>query len=211
MKGVRSLTAGPPPMYGDFLGSFAALNGLAAGEVTAIVVRPGMEFGACLAWWRPGSERPTPHVGLDFLSYRDQQGIEHLLSGGARIPALYPGRVAAVFQDFLGDTVLLLHPFQDQRGWRFCTIYGHLVPAPGLGRGTRLTAGDQVGAVAGATGARVPVAPHLHLSLGWLAAAALGVALDWPTLERSAMVELLDPVPFLGQGQMVAAAAEGGG
>lgn len=196
MKGARFA-----PMRGDFLGSFAAVNGLAPAEAAAWVMRPGMEFGASLAWWRPGTTRALPHAGLDFVSYRDGQGRDQPLTGGARIPALYHGEAGAVFPDFLGSTVLLCHPFVDQRGWRFCTIYGHLVVAPGLAQGARLAAGDLVGTVAGPAGARV--APHLHLSLGWLAAAAIGVDLDWVTLDRSPLVELLDPGPFLGQGQMI--------
>lgn len=200
------------PGGGDFLGSFAALNGLGPEQIAAWVVPPGMEFGACLAWWRPGTERPTSHAGLDFASYRDCQGDDHPLLAGARIPALYPGQVAAVFQDFLGSTVLLRHPFQDQRGWRFCTIYGHLLPAPGSKCGVRLAAGDLVGTVAGSVEARV--AAHLHLSVAWLAPALVGTDLDWPTLERSVLVDMLDPAPFLGLGQMIitgrpAAPAEG--
>lgn len=193
----------PPPVCDDFLGNFAMLNGLAPDEVASFVVRPGMGFAAGLAWWRPGTKRPSPHAGLDFVSYRNGQGREQPVPAGARIPALYPGEVGGVFQDFLGHTVLLCHPLADQRDWRFCTIYGHLVVASGLARGVRLATGELVGAVAGTTG--VKVAPHLHLSLGWLAAPLIAVDLDWPTLECSAMVELLDPLPFLGKGQLLEA------
>lgn len=190
-----------PPRRGDFVSHFAALNRLAMHAVTAMVVRPGMEFGARQTWWRPATARPLPHAGLDLASYRDGQGRDRPLPEGAHIPALYPGEAGAIFADFLGQSVLLCHPFADQRGWRFCTIYGHLLPAPGLVPGAQLAAGDLVGAVAWPAGAGA--APHLHLSLGWLAPALLGPTLDWPTLERSPLVQLLDPTPFLGQGQLL--------
>lgn len=196
---------GPIPGGCDFLASFAALNGLAPVTATAWVVRSGMEFGAGQAWWRPGTVRPVPHAGLDFVSYRDSQGQDHPLPVGAAIPALYPGQVAAVFQDFLGATVLLCHPLQDLRGWSFCTIYGHLVPVPGLECGAKLAAGARVGGVAGPAAGRGQVTPHLHLSLGWLATEAIGADFDWTTLGRSARVDLLDPEPFLGQRQLVMA------
>lgn len=158
--------------------------------------RDGMGFGETSAWWKPG-ERLTPHEGIDLLFFVNQQGETRQLPDGAVVPAAWEGMVTAVFDDFLGSTVMLGHGITDDRGWRLHGIYSHTRPLVGLGE--KVLTGQAVATVTedGATRSKTPPS-HLHLSLAWLHPELAPTSLDWPAISGSPMVRLVDPACLLG-------------
>jgi len=152
---------------------------------------PGMRFGERAAWWRGGADRGCAHEGLDIRSFRTAAGRTLNLEPGARVPALWPGRVAAVVDDFLGCSVFVAHEVADDAGRRLHSVFGHVVPAAGLAPGDALGEEGRVGVIAPGRGA----APaHLHLTV---ALVAPGGRLDWAALGDPARALLLDPLPLL--------------
>jgi hypothetical protein len=166
-------------------------NGLAAAGFAAWEFLPGMGFGDRAAWWRGGADRGSAHEGLDLRCYRTADGRRLCLGAGSRVPALWPGQVAAVVDDFLGRSVFVAHRAADAAGRRLHSVFGHVVPAPGLAPGAALGGEGEVGLIAPGRGA----APaHLHLTVALVAA---GTRLDWAALGDPGRAQLLDPLPLL--------------
>ncbi|MBU1546157.1 MAG: hypothetical protein KKE82_05255 [Proteobacteria bacterium] len=155
-----------------------------------------MLFQNTEAWWKQGS-RQTPHEGIDllFLTARDGQRCD--IRPEALIPPLWDGEAVAVFEDFLGSTVVVRHSVMDGQGWRLVSLYGHVQPLVGF-VGEEVSADKPLAAVASGT-ARGPSAPpdHLHLSVGWLAPGWSATELRWPTLWTNPGIVLVDPLPLI--------------
>ena len=177
-----------------FNGRLIRWNGLDAAGFAAWEFLPGMRFNECAAWWRDGAGRGSAHEGLDILWYRTGDGRRLSLPPGSRVPAVYPGEVVSVVDDFLGVSVFVAHERVDGRGRRLHSIFGHIRPRPGLTLGSRVAAGDAVGTVADTSGGRSRVPAHLHLSLALVRGARGPERLDWQALRDSERARLLDPM-----------------
>ena len=153
-----------------------------------------MGFAERVAWWRDGAERNGAHEGLDIRLYRTGDGRRRSLRAGARVPALYPGEVVAVVDDFLGRSVFVAHERRDRQGRRLHTVYGHIFPRPGLAPGSLIGDGDAVGTFVGTSGAKGAVPPHLHLTLALIDRDGGPERLDWDALCDRSRVLLLDPM-----------------
>jgi hypothetical protein len=156
---------------------------------------PGMRFEDAQAWWKDGL-RQSPHEGVDLLYLVDSSGQRQELPKQALVPPLWDGEVIAVFEDFLGSTVAVLHPIMDGQGWRLISLYGHVRPL--VECGAQVSAGAPLATVAfgKVRGSSAPP-DHLHLSLGWLAPGWSATELGWPTLWSNPGIRLIDPLPLI--------------
>jgi murein DD-endopeptidase MepM/ murein hydrolase activator NlpD len=178
----------------QFTSTFLALNHLAE-ACPGWHFLPGMLFTETQAWWKPAT-RQTPHEGIDLLFLADRDGQRRELPEQALIPPLWDGEVIALFDDFLGSTVVVRHSLMDGQGWRLVSLYGHVHPL--VECGTQVSADTPLAAVASGKvrGASAPV-DHLHLSVGWLAPGWRPTELEWPTLWRNPGIALIDPLPLV--------------
>ncbi|MFA7382077.1 MAG: hypothetical protein WC001_01360 [Desulfurivibrionaceae bacterium] len=183
-----------------FFKNLLQLNHLADKGTTWLFL-PGMRFADTQAWWQD-TLRQSPHEGVDLLYLADRTGQRQELPKQALVPPLWAGEVMAVFEDFLGSTVVVRHPVMDGHGWRLLSLYGHVHPL--------VECGEMVSAEAPLAEvlcgkARGPSAPpdHLHLSLAWLAPGMSPTELSWPTLWSNLGIRLIDPLPLVQPGPMI--------
>ena len=120
---------------------------------TSVTHKPGMEYGAAIAWWQTAKkQRPRPHEGVDVF-------IEDaaLL---CRLPLrpVEAGEVVGVFDDFIGRTVVVRRSAGQCQFW----LFAHIEPAAALQVGCWLTTASELGRVATA---RTKCPSHLHISL----------------------------------------------
>jgi hypothetical protein len=169
-------------------------NGLEEAGFAAWEFLPGMKFAERVAWWRDGAGRTGAHEGLDIRFYRTGDGSRLSLGAGARVPAIWPGRVAAVVDDFLGRSVFLVHECADGEGRRLHTVYGHVDPCPGLAPGNPLDDGEAIGTIADSACRKSAVPPHVHVTLALIGGTE---PLDWPALRDPTRALLLDPLPIV--------------
>ena len=181
----------------SFTRSFVRENGLDRDGFGGWAFHPGMLYGSREKWWGDGGRRNSPHEGLDFLFYRNLQGTIVRLEPEARVPVMYDGTVACIVKDFLGESVFVVHTFSgcDRP---LLSIYGHTLPFKDLQAGSLLQEGEILGTLAGTSGSKAGVLPHLHISLGWAANLEISADLDWNKVNDPALVAVIDPLPFIG-------------
>lgn len=151
----------------------------------------GMCFGDETMWWaKEEKRRGTVHEGLDLCCYVSQPGEVVWFNELTRVPVLYAGRVAEIFPDFMGQSVLVRHP-ETRRGRQFCSIYAHIQADKGIHVGVDLPAGQCLGQCAPPKRA----AAHLHLSIIELSPAEK--AESWPLLIRRHARYFLDPQVYI--------------
>ncbi|NTW88476.1 MAG: hypothetical protein HGB26_04990 [Desulfobulbaceae bacterium] len=178
----------------QFTSTLLNLNNLAE-ACTGWLFLPGMLFQETEAWWKEGT-RQTPHEGIDLLFLTNRDGQRRDIPPEAMIPPLWDGEVVAVFDDFLGSTVVMRHSLMDGQGWRLVSLYGHVHPLVEFG--AQVCAEKPLAAVATGKvrGSSAPV-DHLHLSVGWLAPGWRATELEWPSLWRNPGIVLIDPLPLV--------------
>lgn len=156
---------------------------------------PGMLFEDPQAWWKSGL-RQSAHEGLDLLFVTNRSGQRRELPPQALVPPLLNGEVIAVFEDFLGSTVAVLHPVINGQGWRLLSLYAHVRPL--VEYGEQVLAEKPLAEVAWGKPRGLSAPPdHLHLSLAWLAPGWSATGLDWPELWTNPGIRLIDPLPLV--------------
>lgn len=176
----------------DFSYFLQELNGF-AGDFSHWHFQPGMLFAENQAWWQPGRRRPAPHEGVDFRGYVNLAGETVCFNGRAKVPSLYEGEIAGIFDDFLGRSLLIGHA-HFEAGKRLYSLYAHLRPREGCWLGARVRAGQWIATIAPAKGKKVPA--HLHLSTLLMPESAVE-ALSWRTINHQPAVVLRNPAHFL--------------
>ncbi len=179
------------PWLTDFTQRLIHLNQPFMKDFMAWYFMPGMRFQEKAQWWRPGSSRPTPHEGVDFCCFKDNNGRLIYLRPGCKVPALFKGRVAALFDDFLGRSLYIVHT-DNQKHQQSGTIYAHIQPSPKITEGQVVQAGEVVGVIA-AHSQPEPLRPHLHLTM-CRAAENIPPPTDWQSIHRLP-IELINPLP----------------
>lgn len=172
----------------NFTKNLVSLNGL---FFRKWVLRPGMGFGSAEKWWAEG-RRYRRHNGLDLRFYENGQGQIEKLPVGTKIPLIYPGGILRIIPDFLGVSIFAEHEIRNGR--RLFTIYGHLVPEPGI-EGRRLDEGAVIGKIGKLT--KSPVPAHLHISVALVPPEIPAEKLDWKALDETDGVEFMDPEGIL--------------
>ena len=193
-----STSSSPDPITmspdSQFFSTFLTLNHLAE-ACTGWHFLPGMLFKETQAWWKP-APRQTLHEGVDLLFLTDCDGQRCDIPPEALIPPLWDGEVIAVFDDFLGSTVVVRHSVMDGQGWRLVSLYGHVHPL--VECGAQVSAKEPLAEVACGTARGASAPPdHLHLSLGWLAPGWSVAELNWPGLWSNPGIQLIDPLPWI--------------
>jgi murein DD-endopeptidase MepM/ murein hydrolase activator NlpD len=147
------------PEFAGWLKQFAADSGC-----ESWLFRSGTLFGDPGEWWGDGNLRRTRHEGLDFAEGK-QGGKTRSIPYGTPVRAMTEGDFIAVLDDFLGKTVVLLHPsIVRPDGTVFCTMYSHIQPEADLSRS--VYRGQLLGRVAKSRTAGAPA--HLHLTGAWI-------------------------------------------
>lgn len=156
---------------------------------------PGMLFGSNEKWWAQG-KRATLHEGLDFYSFQDSSGKIHHVTEKTSVPLLFDGVIAAIFDDFLGKTVLVEHAQYPVGDNHLLTLYGHMIPYPHVKPGRNMAAGELLGVAAGSDDARSKVPAHLHLSVALVPPGFAVETLTWQSIAKPPVV-LCDPMLHL--------------
>jgi hypothetical protein len=169
-------------------------NGLDAPGLKEWVFYPGMLFNAAGKWWGDKGLRHRPHEGLDLLLYKDRQDRIVRLDEKSRIPVMFDGVVVSIINDFLGRSVIVEHVLPNRMPGRLCTIYGHTRPLKGLHVGRGVKQGEIIATLADPGPSAFPMAPHLHISVGWTSRPISYERLNWDTIGDSGTLTLLDPL-----------------
>ena len=157
----------------------------------------GMLFNALDKWWGNEGKRDWPHEGLDLCLYRDRRDKVLSLHGKMKIPVMYDGIVVRIINDFLGQSVIIEHGFDNSDNGRFYTIYGHTNPCSGVQVGRIVKQGDVIATLADPIKSKAGLLPHLHVSLGWTSEVVAYDKLDWETIGASNTLALLDPLHII--------------
>ena len=172
-------------------------NGLDEPGLKEWIFCPGMLFHAECKWWGNRGPRDTPHEGLDMFLYKDRRDRIVRFDEKTRIPVMFDGVVVSIINDFLGNSVIVEHPFPDRDTGKVYTIYGHTNPLKDLHIGMELNQGDIVGTLADPGQSGFNVMPHLHISLGWASKTIPYGRLNWDTIGASDTLTLLDPLDII--------------
>ncbi len=172
-------------------------NKLGARQFAQWAFHPGMLFHSRQRWWGNGGFRNRPHEGIDLCLFIDQAGSVQILDRGAQIPAIYGGTVKTVIDDYLGKTIFIAHDIYDGTGTQLYTIYGHLEPRAGLAQGALLAEDENVGCISGIADRRLPIIPHVHISVAWIPEKFPPERLTWKMMNDSPEITLLNPLAVL--------------
>ena len=176
---------------------FIRTNALEGNEFKAWIFRPGMQFLSTDKWWGDCGNRISEHEGLDFCLYEDRQGNIQKITEKTKVPAMYPGRVKGLIEDFLGESVVLAHEIFRDGKYQLCTLYAHTQRRPGIGINEAIDEGDVIATVADTAGSKSGIAPHLHISAAWMDRGISYEDLDWQTMGRRPDIFLIDPLTLI--------------
>jgi hypothetical protein len=183
-----------PTRFSDML---AAANLLDTPDFRGWVFDPGMTFLSPNKWWGDLGRRDFPHEGVDYCYYTDGCCRKHRLDAGARIPVMQDGRVRAMFDDYLGRSLVVGHGTSSGGGPEFISIYAHTDPLAHIRPGAAVIAGDILATVADTSRSRAKILAHLHFSLGVPAADLDYDTFVWNHMRDPKRVRLLDPRPLI--------------
>jgi murein DD-endopeptidase MepM/ murein hydrolase activator NlpD len=167
-------------------------NGLDPDDFRGWVFWRGMLFSAPNKWWGDLGPRDFPHEGIDFCLYRNRSGEVRRLGPASLIPAMFSGRVRALFTDYLGQAVVVEHENPPGSG-KGIAVYAHTKPRDDLRPGVLVEAGEIIAAIADTGRSKAGIFPHLHLSL---ARPAPDLAYDnffWNRMRDPGQMSLLNP------------------
>lgn len=181
-----------------FTGYFIKKNGLLEDDFKEWVLFPEMLFMASGKWWGDRGKRRSLHEGLDLCFYRDLQDRICHIDAGMKIPVLYEGVVAGVFNDFIGESIIVKHYTHDNSNSEFYTIYGHTIPEGNMCTGRTVGAGKFIARVAGLTESKAGILRHLHISIGFPVSGEIAYdPLDWKDIGDQNKMTLINPIQVI--------------
>ena len=183
-----------PPQPTGFTQMLIGANGLDPVDFDGWIFDPGMLFGSLDKWWGDRGQRDFPHEGIDIGLYQNRARQVLLLGPQTRIPVMYTGVVRALFQDYLGQAVIVEHPSMGGAPKTFLSVYAHTRPLAGLQVGTTLKRGDILATIADTRKSKAKILPHLHFSLGIPAAHLDYEQFVWNIMRDPEQVVLLNPL-----------------
>jgi murein DD-endopeptidase MepM/ murein hydrolase activator NlpD len=161
------------------------------------VFHPGMLFQALGKWWGDQGLRAAPHEGLDLYSFEDALGRVKTLDQQIQIPAAFAGPVVKIDRDFLGKSIYIMHAIYTDDGRQLLSAVGHTIPREGLKTGQQVAAGEIIAAVAGISGRKSDLPPHLHLTFAWVPKDFRLDQLTWKNLGSDPGIRLIDPLDVI--------------
>lgn len=176
-----------------FTARLIAANGLDPGDFKRWAFCAGMLFGAPDKWWGDFGRRDFPHEGLDFCLFRDAAGRLRRLDARTLIPAVYGGRVRALFDDYLGQAVVVEHDHPAAPPAKTIAVYAHTTPREDIRPGVAVRAGEIIASIADTADAKADIRPHLHLSFGRPSPDIVYAPFVWNQMRDPARVTLEDP------------------
>jgi murein DD-endopeptidase MepM/ murein hydrolase activator NlpD len=129
------------------------------------IFQSGMLLGDCAEWWGDGCRRRTEHEGIDFArGFRAGAGSLGI-EDGVPVRAIANGEVAAILDDFIGNTVVMRYSAMERsNGDVFYTFLSHIQPL--VAKQDRVAKGQIVGRIGKSTSTIAPL--HLHLTGAWI-------------------------------------------
>jgi murein DD-endopeptidase MepM/ murein hydrolase activator NlpD len=191
-----------------FTEMFIAANGLDPDDFYGWAFSPGMLFGSPDKWWGDFGRRAFPHEGLDVCLFQDSGGQVRPLSAGTRIPLMHPGRVRALFTDFLGQAVIIEHAGLLAENANLMSVYAHTRPQAHIKPGVMVAAGEIIATIADTSASKARIRPHLHLSFGRPAPDLTWEPFVWNCMRDPHQVVLIDPLGALDGPHRVLAEAD---
>ena len=161
------------------------------------VFHPGMLFQALGKWWGDQGPRAVPHEGLDLYSFETTDGRVQTVDQQTQIPAAFAGQVVKIDRDFLGKSIYISHAIYSDDGRQLLSAVGHTIPRDGLKTGQQVAAGEIIAAVAGFSGKKTNLPPHLHLTFAWVPADFRVDQLTWKNLGHDPGIRLIDPLTVI--------------
>jgi hypothetical protein len=168
-------------------------NGFDADDFKNWAFCPGMLFGSPDKWWGDHGRRDFPHEGLDFCLYLDRSGQIRRLNHQTRIPVMCTGRVVAMFNDYLGQAIIIEHEEAYSDTGKILSVYAHTLPADGIHPGVIVNQGDILATIADTSRSKANILPHLHLSIGLPSPELQYQPFVWNIMRDSDRIVLLDP------------------
>jgi murein DD-endopeptidase MepM/ murein hydrolase activator NlpD len=157
----------------------------------------GMLFNSPDKWWGDHGRRDYPHEGIDLCLYKDRSGRIRQIDVKTRIPVIHDGVVKAIFNDYLGQAVIIEHEYSRSHNARFISFYAHTKPRPSVVAGTIVKEGDIIATLADTGNSKSKILPHLHFSLGLPSKSFSYEGFVWNTLRNPEMISMLDPLPVI--------------
>jgi hypothetical protein len=182
------------PLSGRFFDHLLAANPGQLGQLKHWLFHPGMLFHSRRQWWGQEKPRPAPHEGLDLCWFADMAGNRRSLDQTIRVPVPFPGRIAGISRDFLGQSIFVAHDLEPAPGRRLYTAFGHTTPRPGLAVAQTVPEGDIIAAVSAAAHRKTSVPLHLHLTLALIPEDCPLDQFTWDNLGTDPTITLLDPL-----------------
>ena len=155
----------------------------------------GMGYGENDTWWGGIGERTHPHEGVDLCFYTTKRGHRANLRLDACIPSLYPGEVIKVFDDFIGQTILLRHAFFHEKDCQLYSMYGHVTPLSHITVGKDIDCTEKIATIVDTSLKNRPMPPHLHISTLWLPRSFPAETIEWG-MKSDTGVRFCDPLEF---------------
>ena len=168
-------------------------NGFDPDDFKRWVFSPGMLFQAPDKWWDDYGRRDFPHEGLDFCLYRDAAENLRRLNESTRIPVMHDGRVRALFNDYLGQAVVIEHEITAALPGKAISIYAHTKPRDGILPGVEVREGAIIASIAGTGRSKTNILPHLHLSFGRPSSDMVYEPFVWNQMRDPGLVTLDNP------------------
>jgi hypothetical protein len=182
------------PLSGTFFDLLLTVNPVRLRGFKHWLFHPGMLFQSRQQWWGPGKPRSSPHEGLDLCWFADVAGHRHTLDQTVGVPVPFPGRIARISRDFLGQSIFVAHDLEPTPGRRLYTAFGHTTPRSGLAVAQTVLQDDIIATVSAATDRKTAVPPHLHLTLALIPDSVPADRLTWDHLGADPAITLLDPL-----------------
>ena len=157
---------------------------------------PGMLFGSDVTWWAGTGIRKSPHEGVDFLYYTDNDANAHRIRSDASVCAIADGIIDAIIEDFLGSTIIVRSRNPEDNAV-LLYLYAHTMPVFASRPGRVVRAGEVMASLAPLRRPAAGLAPHLHLSVARLVHDISAGLLRWETISRDPSLELMDPLGYL--------------
>lgn len=172
-------------------------NGIDSDGFSQWAFYPGMLFHSEDKWWGDWGARKRPHEGLDLCLYQGTDGLVRSLDATISIPVMYEGKVVRLVDDYIGQTVFVLHEIYSRNNKQLCSIYGHIDPCEPIENLKPLEKGDIIATICDASIKEAQMASHLHLSVAWVPKSYDCQQLNWETLAHHTEIILLDPLDLI--------------